>query len=151
MNVSTVPSRAGSANILLVEDNRSGRAARKSVLEELGYSVTTAACGEDALDRFSKARFDLVVTGHRLARMDGVELIGGIRALNPAVPVIMLSGYVDALGLTEANTGADLVLAKCANEVTHLIRAVSRLLRLKAAKKPPASQRSALKAKRRSL
>jgi CheY-like chemotaxis protein len=147
----TVPPRSGSANILLVDENRSGRAARKSVLEELGHSVTTAACGEDALDRFSKAKFDLVVTGQRMARMNGVELIGKIRGLDQAVPIIMLSGFVDALGLTEANTGADLVLAKSANEVTHLIRAVSRLLRLKAAKKPPASQRSTLKARRRSV
>ncbi len=151
MSTSTLPSRPGPANILLVDGNRSGGAARKSVLEELGHSVTTAACGEDALDRLSKAKFDLVVTGHRMARMNGVDLIGRIRAVDPAVPIIMLSAYVDALGLTEANTGADLVLAKSANEVAHLIRAVSRMLRLKAAKKPPASQRSTLKARRQSV
>ena len=135
--------RNGSAHILLVDDNKGGLGARKAILEELGHCVTTAAGGEDALERFSKAKFDLVITDHRMARMNGVELIRRIRAVHPDIPVIMLSGYVEALGLTEANTGADMVLAKNATEVTHLIRGVSRLLRQRAAKKPPKSQKPA--------
>jgi CheY-like chemotaxis protein len=70
-----------------------------------------------------------------MPKMNGAELIREIRVLDQSVPIIMLSGYVEALGLTESNTGADLVLTKSANEVTHLVRAVSRLLRLKATKK----------------
>ncbi len=145
MNHPTVPAR-----ILIVDDNRSGLAARKVVLEELGHEVTTAAGGEEALQRFSETRFDLVVTDQRMPKMNGTELIRAIRALDQAVPIIMLSGYVEALGLTEANTGADLVLTKSANEVTHLVRAVTRLLRLKATRKPPIPQKAALKAKRQS-
>jgi CheY-like chemotaxis protein len=150
MTTPTVPTRSGPARILLVDDNKSGLAARKAILEELGHGVTTATGGEDALEHFSKSKFDLVITDHRMARMNGVELIRRIRGLDPAVPVIMLSGYVDSLGLTEANTGADLVLAKSANEVTHMVRAVSRLLRPKAAKKPPAVQKPVTKAVRKS-
>jgi len=119
-----------------------------------GLALGAIALGGDARacgGCFHPPTADSVVTGHRMARMDGVDLIGGIRALDPGVPIIMLSGYVDALGLTESNTGADLVLAKSANEAAHLVRAVSRLLRLKAAKKPPASQRSKLKARRQSV
>jgi CheY-like chemotaxis protein len=150
MSIATVPERSGPARILLVDDNRSGLAARKAILEELGHSITTAGGGEDALEHISKAKFDLVITDHRMARMNGVELIRKIRAIEPAVSVIMLSGYVEALGLTETNTGADLVLAKNATEVTHLIRDVSRLLRQKAARKPPKSQKLAAKAVRKS-
>jgi CheY-like chemotaxis protein len=150
MSTSTVPARCGSAHILLVDDNRSGLSARKAILEELGHRITTATGGEDALEHISKVKFDLVITDHRMPRMSGVELIRKIRGIVPAVPVILLSGYVEALGLTESNTGADLVLAKNATEVTHLIRGVSRLLRQKSVKKPPASQRMATKAKRKS-
>jgi CheY-like chemotaxis protein len=150
MSTPTVPARWGSAHILLVDDNRSGLSARKAILEELGHSITTATSGEEALEHISKVKFDLVVTDHRMPRMSGVELIRKIRGIAPAVPVILLSGYVEALGLTESNTGADLVLAKNATEVTHLIRGVSRLLRQKSVKKPPASQRMAPKAKRKS-
>jgi CheY-like chemotaxis protein len=141
--------RNGSAHILLVDDNKGGLGARKAILEELGHCVTTASGGEDALEHFSRAKFDLVITDHRMARMNGVELIRRIRGTHPDIPVIMLSGYVEALGLTESNTGADLVLAKNSTEVTHLIRGVSRLLRQRAAKKPPKSQRPASSAVRK--
>jgi hypothetical protein len=56
------------------------------------------------------------------------------------VPVILISEFVDALGLNEENTGADAVIQKSANEVSHLIRAVGRLLRRKPAKKPAQSE-----------
>jgi len=141
--------RNGSAHILLVDDNKGGLGARKAILEELGHRVTTAAGGEDALEHFSRAKFDLVITDHRMARMNGVELIRRIRGTHPDIPVIMLSGYVEALGLTESNTGADMVLAKNATEVTHLIRGVSRLLRQRAAKKPAKSQKPVSRALRK--
>jgi hypothetical protein len=47
---------------------------------------------------------------------------------------------VDALGLSEDNTGADVVIQKSANEVSHLVRAVARLLRKKPVKKPAGSE-----------
>ena len=132
----------------MVDDNRSGLAARKAVLEELGHRVTTATRAEDAFELLSKAPFDLVITDHRLAKINGVELIREIHAAEFKVPVIMLSSLVDALGLTESSTGADIVLAKSANELTHLTRAVSRLLRPPAKRKPPQRQAPAAKAKR---
>jgi CheY-like chemotaxis protein len=139
MSISGFQEGAGSAHILLVNSNRSGLAARKAILEEAGHRVTTAASGEDAWEHLSKARFDLIVTEYKMGKMNGVELIKKMRGIEPAIPVIMLSGYVEALGLTESTTGADVVLAKSANEVTDLIRAVSRLLRQKV-KKPAGSK-----------
>lgn len=141
MNVPTVPDRTDPARILLVDDNKGGLAARKAILEDLGHCIITAACGEEALEKFSKTKFDLVITDHRMGKMTGVELIGKLRVVEPAVSIILLSGFVEALGLTESTTGADLVLAKNANEVAQLIRAVSRLLRPTAARKPAASQK----------
>ncbi len=136
------------AHVLLVDDNRGGLAARKTIIEELGHKVSLATGSEDALTQFTAAKFDLVITDHRLSRLNGVELIRKLRAIRPMVPILLLSGYVEALGLTEANTGADAVLPKSANEVTHLIRAVTRLLRPKAVRKPPAAQRRRAIAKR---
>jgi CheY-like chemotaxis protein len=135
------------ARILLVHGNKSGLAARKAVLDELGHRITTASCGEEALEHFSHTKFDLVVTDYRMPKMDGKELIKRIRSLHPEIPVIMLSGYVESLGLNESNTGADLIIQKSANEVTHLIRAVSRTLR-KTHKKPAARHHTPSKAKR---
>jgi CheY-like chemotaxis protein len=137
------------ARILLVDDNAHGLSARRSVLEELGYRIATAASAADALDQFHSQTFDLVVTDYKMPRMDGVELIARLRKHAPGLPVILISGFVDALGLNEDNTGADAVIQKSANEVSHLVRSVGRLLRKPPAKKPPASEPP--KSKRKSV
>jgi CheY-like chemotaxis protein len=133
------------ARILIVDDNAHGLSARKSVLEELGHRIVTASSGADALDEFCSTRFDLVVTDYRMPRMDGLELIAKLRKQTPGIPVVLVSGFVDALGLSESNTGADVVIQKSANEVAHLVRSVNRLLRRK---KPPASEGGAAKVRK---
>jgi CheY-like chemotaxis protein len=129
-------------SILLVDDNQHGLAARKAVLEEVGYSIVTAACGPDALEILARQKFNLVVTDYRMPRMNGVELIAHIRAIEPAMPIILLSGFVEPLALCESSTGADIVLPKSAGEVGFLIRSVNRLLDGAARRKPPGVQRS---------
>lgn len=133
---SAAPSSPAS-RILLVDDNVNGLSARRCVLEELGHRITTASSGADALEEFAAHKFDLIVTDYKMPRMDGVELIRHVRRQSPHMPVILLSGFVDSLGLSENNTGADVVIQKSANEVAHLVRSVARLLRRK---KPNASE-----------
>jgi CheY-like chemotaxis protein len=127
------------ARILLVDDNANGLAARKSVLEELGYRIVTSTSGTDALEQFSSHKFDLVITDYKMPRMDGLELIGCLRKHTPDLPIVLISGYVDTLGLDEVTTGADVVIQKSANEVSHLLRSVNRLLRRKSPPKKPAT------------
>ncbi|MEX2262456.1 MAG: response regulator [Bryobacteraceae bacterium] len=141
----TLPSRTGGGvSILLVDDNSHGLVARRTILEELGHRVITACSGDEALHRFSSQSFDLVITDYRMPKMDGMQLIKRLRALRPALPIIMVSGFVEPLGLSEATTGADAVIGKTANEVSQLIRAVTRLVNRR---KPPASNRSSARAK----
>lgn len=137
--------------ILLVDDNANGLKARKTVLEELGYTIVTAPNGSEALDQFGSEKFALVVTDYKMPRMDGLELIGHLRKREPNLPIILISGFADALGLNEDNTKADVVIQKNANEVSHLTRAVARLLRPKAARKPPRSAGGSSKPKRHSV
>ena len=129
-------------NILLVDDNRDGLLVRRTLLEELGYAVSIALNGEEGLKLFESANFDVVVTDYRMPRMNGAELIQRIRKLNPLARIILLSGFVEPLGLTEENTGADVVIAKSSNEPAHLTRWVKRLLN-RAVRKPPATQKMA--------
>jgi CheY-like chemotaxis protein len=137
--------------ILLVDDNANGSTARKTVLEELGHKINVASSGADALEQFSQHKYDLVVTDYKMPRMDGMELIVRLRKQAPDVPIVLVSGFVDALGLNEASTGADAVIQKSANEVTHLIRAVNRLLRRKPSKKPAAADSRQMKSKRHAV
>ena len=129
--------------ILLVDDNRDGLLVRRSLLEEVGYRVKMAVNGEEGLKLFETEKFDVVVTDYRMPRMDGAELIQRIRRLDPQARVILLSGFVEPLGLTEQNTGADAVITKSSNEPAHLVRSVKRLVN-RPARKPPSSQKSAI-------
>ena len=112
----------------MVDDNGLGLVARKSVLEELGHRITIASTAEDALELFTNQGFELLITDFKLPKMNGIELTAQIRKVRADVPVILISGFTDALGLNEATTGADLVIQKSSQEVAQLIRGVSRLL-----------------------
>jgi len=151
MKFSNAASVVPSLKILLIDDNRQGLMARKSVLEEQGYSITTASSGEEGVEQFSNSNFDLVITDYKMPRMNGADVIAKLRNVRPGTPAVLISGMVDALGLNEQNTGADVVLAKSSNEVSHLIRAVNRLLRAKTPKKPVRSQSGGLKAKSKTV
>jgi CheY-like chemotaxis protein len=137
--------------ILLVDDNSLGLAARRSVLEELGHKVVTSTVPHDALELCGKQRFDVVVTDYKMPKMNGVEFISRLRKQQPAIRVILISGFTDTLGLNESNTGADIVIQKSAHEVSHLIRSVNRLMRKQSqpSKKPAASQSSTKTEKRK--
>ena len=129
------------ARILLVDDNKLGLIARKAVLEDAGHRITTALEGQEAFERFTREKFELVITDYKMPRMNGLELIRRIRERAETVPIILISGYAEALGMTEESTGADVVIAKSATEVPQLLRSVNRLLRRGAPRKPAASHR----------
>jgi CheY-like chemotaxis protein len=144
----TGATRSSCATILLVDDNNMGLMARKTVLQELGHRVITSLSAHDALEVCGRQRFDLLITDYKMPKMNGVELIRELRKLQPQISVILISGFTDTLGLNEANTGADVVIQKSANEVSHLIRSVNRLMR-PASKKPAARQGASSTAARR--
>lgn len=129
--------RSPTPRILLVDDNKMGLAARKTVLKELGYEIAAIANPLDALEWLAHEKCDLMVTDFKMPAMNGIELIQAVRKVTPGLPVVLISGFVDAMGLDEGTTGADAVVQKSANEIAHLVRAVKRLL--EAPKRKPAS------------
>lgn len=131
----------GPCRILLVDDNRDGLVVRRALLEELGHRVEIAGTGAEALRLFEAGGFDVVVTDYVMPSMDGPALIQRIRAANPNARVILLSGFVEGMGLTEENTGADVVLMKSSREGAHLVRAVKRLMSATPRRKPAGSQK----------
>jgi CheY-like chemotaxis protein len=130
---------AALSNILLVDDNRDGLLVRRLLLEELGYTVGVARNGEEGLASFQSDSYDVVVADYKMPRMNGVEFIQQIRKIDPNARVILLSGFVEPLGLTEENTGADVVISKSSNEPAHLTRWIRRLANRGTVRKPPAA------------
>jgi len=117
------------------------------VLEEAGHHATGVSSPEEALELLRSCAFDVIVTEYKFSNTTGTEFVARLRVAAAGTPVIVLSGLVEALGLSERTTGADAVLMKSASEPNQLTHTVGRLLRKKPAavraKRPPASERSA--------
>jgi two-component system, OmpR family, response regulator len=80
----------GSTRILLVDDEQSVQTLLSYPLRKDGYHVTSALDGREALERFTEARFDLVVLDLMLPKLDGVEVCRQMRRQSQ-VPIIMLT------------------------------------------------------------
>ena len=79
--------------VLTVDDSTSMRQMVKATLVSAGYEVVEASDGQEALDYARENPVDLVITDVNMPRMDGITLIGELRAL-PAyrlVPMLMLT------------------------------------------------------------
>ena len=84
--------------ILLVEDDAAIRYLFTEVLHNQGYYVIAAEDGELGLEiaRARIASLDAVITDSRMPRLEGPELVAAIRALRPEIPILVVSGGVDA-------------------------------------------------------
>jgi CheY-like chemotaxis protein len=82
---------APKSRVLLVEDHSLVRSTTARVLGR-EFAVTAVGSGEEALLRFKRGAFDVVVTDYRMAVMTGIELLEQIRVLDPNVRRVLLSG-----------------------------------------------------------
>ena len=81
------------AEILVVDDEEGIRHVLKQVLEYEGHAVRTAEGGGEALTLYEALRPDLTFLDVKMARMDGLEVLGRIREKDPEAVVIMISGH----------------------------------------------------------
>ncbi|MEA3468065.1 MAG: response regulator [Thermodesulfobacteriota bacterium] len=84
-----------SGNILLADDDGLIRIAFKTMLERLGFTVHTAVNGQEAVDLVRKQDIDFcaAVLDISMPVMDGIEAMKIIRKINPAMPILLCSGY----------------------------------------------------------
>lgn len=82
---------AKTMRILLVEDNAPLRATLVEALTEEGYAVDASEDGEEGLYRAKTWEYDLVILDVMLPKMDGWEVLEGIRADGKVLPVLMLT------------------------------------------------------------
>ncbi|HEX4606217.1 MAG TPA: response regulator, partial [Candidatus Angelobacter sp.] len=83
------------AVVLCVDDDPAVLDITKSLLKKNGYSVLTAASGNEALNLFQKYRIDVVVVDYEMPHTKGHEVSAALKMLNPKVPVVLLSGASD--------------------------------------------------------
>lgn len=86
--------------ILLVDDNPIQATTRRIILEKTGHVIKVASSGIEALEIISdpvrSASIGLLITDHLMPRMNGPELVSVVRQNHPNLPVVVLSGLVDA-------------------------------------------------------
>jgi CheY-like chemotaxis protein len=82
----------GSITILCVDDEETPRTLRKLILQKQGYQVVTAGSGDEALELLDRAKIDLVLSDQMMPGMTGTELTKSVKAMRPAMPVILISG-----------------------------------------------------------
>jgi two-component system, NtrC family, C4-dicarboxylate transport response regulator DctD len=93
--------------ILLVENEASVREMLQQLLELLGYAVTAATNGTEAISIFKVEGADVLLTDYLMPGMNGVTLIARLQELEPGLPAILSTAYADKIA-----TGSYRVLCK---------------------------------------
>jgi DNA-binding NtrC family response regulator len=104
--------------ILIADDDAVIREGLRRILTAEGYEVETVSNGRAALDRLDEEKFKLLVTDLKMPGMSGLEVLQAIRAGQPELPVVLITGYAAIDNAVEAmkNGATDYLSKPFANE-----------------------------------
>lgn len=90
--------------VLFVDDHEVLARLSCEILEMQGYRAVSAYNAHEALEKFKREKFDIVVTDFRMDGMNGLELAKRLHSTSPETPVIIVTGYgpVDGQGEVKA-------------------------------------------------
>jgi DNA-binding response OmpR family regulator len=114
--------------IMIVDDEENIRFLYKEELEEDGFMVELAKNGQEALDKLSLFKPDLITLDIKMPGMDGIETLKRIRETERHLPIIMCSAYGE-YKQDFTTWASDAYLVKCA-DLTELKTTIRRLLGL---------------------
>lgn len=104
-------------SVLLADHDSQALLTLSACLTALGYDVTSAATGREAIDAMAARDFDVIITDLLMPDGDGMEVIMAVRQLRPEAGIIAMSGdgdYFEGSQLlkTARLLGADALLEK---------------------------------------
>jgi len=131
--------------ILLVDDQRDIVRLLHATLQTLGHKldIVDAPSGEEALLEASRRKVDLLVADYLLPGMSGVELMRKIKARNPELKVIFISGMTERKARAEMLGGGAVAIFDKPIPLADFLDAVERSLGLVRTIFPPESGRDA--------
>ncbi|MGC9976161.1 MAG: response regulator [Syntrophales bacterium] len=88
--------------VLVVDDEGGMRQILAEYLNEFGYEVDSAVNGQEAMQKYKNGHFDIVLSDLVMSPMDGLELLGEIRKMDPDAIFIMMTGYPSLNSAMEA-------------------------------------------------
>jgi len=92
----------GIGRVLVVDDEAGIRNLLQRTLEDAGYSVVTAASGQEALDKMSEMNIELALLDIKMPGMSGMEVLRQVTINWPDTCVIMVTAIGDAQTAVEA-------------------------------------------------
>lgn len=93
-------SRSSPLRVLVIDDEEGVRATLAANLELAGFEVSEAASVREAVEVLRRRRVDMIVSDVRMPDRDGVSGLDDLRAVQPDVPAVFVTGY-DADGVVE--------------------------------------------------
>jgi two-component system response regulator HydG len=88
--------------ILVVDDDTAHRAMLRTLLGGWGYAVREADDGDRAVAMVAEGPYDLILMDVRMIKLSGLEALRRVKALNPAIPVIIMTAYASVETAVEA-------------------------------------------------
>ncbi|HYS44580.1 MAG TPA: sigma-54 dependent transcriptional regulator [Geobacteraceae bacterium] len=82
--------------ILVVDDETPSREALGLLLKSAGFEITGAATGHEAFELLTAGSFDIVITDLFLPDLNGIDILKRVKALSPAMEVILITGHASA-------------------------------------------------------
>ena len=100
------PLQRGNERVLVVDDEDSVVGVVSETLKRLGYEVTTALSGPEGWKKFARdpSRYDLVITDQIMPEITGLQLAERMLGQKPDLPVILSTGYSEAVSAEEARS-----------------------------------------------
>jgi CheY-like chemotaxis protein len=129
--------------ILVVDDEPSVRESLQSLLTDVGYEVSTAIDGFDALLRLKTFVPDVIISDLNMPQMSGFELLSVLRRRFPEISVAAMSGAYDSGELVPGGVIADAFYAKGRHHPKELLRVIAELIQTSAERSETHQKQSA--------
>jgi len=130
-------------SVLIVDDDEGVRRTLELILERKGFDVRTATTGTEALEVAADTAFNVALLDIQLPDRKGTELVGPLRAIQPHMGQILITGYASTeTAVAALNEGADAYVTKPLN-IDVVLKEVTKVLerqRLLAEKKEAEEQ-----------
>jgi CheY-like chemotaxis protein len=103
--MSTAEAPTERARILVIDDDRYVRMLLCDLLSNWGYEADAAVDGIEGLALFVRGRYDAVLTDLTMPNLSGLDVVAGVRVLDPTIGVILFTAFTGELDPDERRLG----------------------------------------------
>jgi len=99
--------------ILVIEDDEEMRSLLEDFIEGEGYGVESVEDGSEGFRKLAKENFDLIVTDIRMPGLNGLDILPGLKQIQPSIPIIVITAFgSEEVQRRALERGADAYLEK---------------------------------------